>query len=91
MRRMGVAMILAKFLRLHHGWQLRTAAQRTGVTESTLCLIERGRFVPTDAMLQRIADAFGVAPPSALLRDVTPHDFRLDGASIADIGREAHS
>jgi transcriptional regulator with XRE-family HTH domain len=77
--------ILAKFLRLHHGWDLKTAAKQTGVTDSTLCLIEKQRFVPTPAMLQRLADAFGVSPPDALLRDVTPEHLHIEGALVAGL------
>ena len=91
MRRRGWCMILAKFLRLHHGWTLDAASKRAGVTLSELFLIERKRFVPTDATLQKVADAFGVTPPAALLKDVTLQDLHLLNTTVTDVGPEARS
>jgi transcriptional regulator with XRE-family HTH domain len=76
--------ILAKFLRLHHGWSLESAAKQAEVTVSTLCLIERKRFVPTEPMLQKLAAAFGVTPPSSLLREVTLQDLRIADTLVAE-------
>ncbi len=69
-------MIFLKFLRVHEGESLAVASRRARITTGTFCLIERRRFVPTDAMLRRLADAFGVNPPSVLLEEVTPKAVR---------------
>jgi transcriptional regulator with XRE-family HTH domain len=76
--------ILAKFLRLHHGWSLETAAKQADVTVSTLCLIERKRFVPTEAMLQKLADAFGVTPASSILKEVTLQDLHMANTQVVE-------
>lgn len=81
-------MILAKFLRLHHGWNLDTASKRAGVTLSELCLIERKRFVPTEASLQELADAYGVAPASSLLKEVALQDLHILNTQVADVTEE---
>lgn len=84
-------MILAKFLRLHHGWNLDSASKRAGVTLSELCLIERKRFIPTDATLQKLADAYGVTPASSLLKEVTLQDLHILNTRVTDIADEVHA
>jgi transcriptional regulator with XRE-family HTH domain len=81
--------ILAKFLRLHHGWNLDTASKRAGVTLSELCLIERRRLVPTEASLQKLADAYGVTPASSLLKEVALQDLHILNTQVADVTEEA--
>lgn len=71
----GSRVIRIKFERLNRGWSLLAASKRLGITDSTLCLIERQRLVPTDAMLRRLAEAYGVTPPAALLQDVGVRDM----------------
>jgi transcriptional regulator with XRE-family HTH domain len=81
--------ILAKFLRLHHGWNLDTASKRAGITTSELCLIERKRFVPTEVSLQKLADAYGVTPAGSLLKEVALQDLHILNTQVADVTEEA--
>ena len=83
-------MILAKFLRLHHGWSLDAASKRVGIGLSELCLIERKRLVPTDAALLKLADAYGVTPPTSLLKDVTLQDLHILNTQLVDVVEGAH-
>jgi transcriptional regulator with XRE-family HTH domain len=73
--------IRLKFERLDRGWSLATASQRLGITDSTLCLIERRRLVPTEAMLHRLASAYDVQPASALLQDISARQLTRVGVS----------
>jgi len=41
-----------------------------GTLQPTICRIERGQMQPAEALLEKIADALGVAPPYTLLRPV---------------------
>jgi transcriptional regulator with XRE-family HTH domain len=77
--------ILAKFLRLHHGWSLDAASKRAGISLSELCLIERKRFLPTDAALNKLADAYGVTPAASLLKEVTLQDLHILNTQVIDV------
>jgi transcriptional regulator with XRE-family HTH domain len=41
-----------------------------GIHQNTISLTERGRFIPTDDVLERLAFALNVSPPSALLHQL---------------------
>ena len=78
-------MILAKFLRLHHGWSLDAASKRAGIGLSELCLIERKTFVPTDTALNKLADAYGVTPAASLVKEVTLRDLHILNTQVIDV------
>jgi transcriptional regulator with XRE-family HTH domain len=42
---------------------------RAGLRQTLISAFERGRTIPTEAELQRLARALGVADPSVLLQD----------------------
>ena len=48
-----------KRLRLSRGLSQRWVAREAGTSDSNLVFLEKGRSVPTAALLERLADVFG--------------------------------
>ena len=63
-------MIRLKYERLDRGITQKQFEFLSGVPQPVICLIETGRWSPTDAELTQLARVLGVHPPSALLREV---------------------
>lgn len=63
-------MLRLQYERIVHGFSQGTLARLAGTTQPDICLIERGRLLPTATQLERLARALGVAPPSILLKPV---------------------
>lgn len=57
---MGNFAQILRGLRAQQGWTQPQLAQRLGVSRSTVSMYERGEREPDFAMLDRIADLFGV-------------------------------
>lgn len=72
-------------LREQKGWSLTTLAARAGVSRSYLHQIEQGTSAPTQAKIQRLAEALG-ALPSELLGEKTHDDIP---ASLRKFAAEA--
>ena len=49
-----------KTLRVEKGWKQRHLAARADLSQTVVCLIERGRLIPTDDELRAIAEAFQI-------------------------------
>ena len=47
-------------LRVEKGWKQRHLAARADLSQSVVCLIERGRLIPTDTEIRAIAEAFQI-------------------------------
>ena len=63
-----------KFERIKRGWSQTTLAYLAKLPQPVICLIETGRQNPTAAELDALGHAFGIAPPSVLLKEVTVVD-----------------
>jgi transcriptional regulator with XRE-family HTH domain len=59
--------------RAGRGWSRAELARRAGMSNSTISLIENGRFLPYPGQLQKLAAALGLPPDRAngLLAEVT--------------------
>ena len=75
-------MLRCFFERLERGWNQNDAARASGIPQTTISAIERGRVVPTSDELDALARAFGVKPASALLREVAIRDVDADEKSV---------
>src|SRR3990170_2325994 len=82
----------ARALRIHHGWTLREAAERSGLSSRFLLLLESGRGNISVRRLVDIARALGTTP-AALLAE-SPTDTKaviallgLRGAGKTTVGR----
>ena len=42
------------------GWSQRAVAGRMGLSQSTLCLLETGKLLPSAATLSRLSEVLGV-------------------------------
>lgn len=61
-------------LRKAHGLTLEQLAERSGVSRSMISLIERQETSPTAAVLNKLADAFGLSLPTLFVTDaLTPN------------------
>ena len=68
-------MLRCYFERLRRDWSQQDAARASGLAQTTISAIERGRVVPTDDELKALARAFGIAPPHVLLKPtIVVHD-----------------
>jgi transcriptional regulator with XRE-family HTH domain len=72
------------FERLDRGWNQNDAARASGIPQTTISAIERGRVVPTADEVDALARAYSVTPPSALLREVEAREVEVDDAPMAE-------
>lgn len=60
-------------LRESREWSRAELARRANMNQNTVGLIERGRLLPYDSQLQKLATALGVGNPASLIEDVMPN------------------
>jgi transcriptional regulator with XRE-family HTH domain len=60
----------AEFERRKRGLTQHQLADLTGVPQTYISLLERGRLVPTEQELVSLSEVLEVSPPSALLKPV---------------------
>jgi transcriptional regulator with XRE-family HTH domain len=60
----------AEFERRKRGLTQNQLATLTGVPQTYISLLERGRLVPTEQELVSLSEVLEVSPPSALLKPV---------------------
>jgi transcriptional regulator with XRE-family HTH domain len=66
------AMIRTEFERRRRGLTQHALADLSGVPQTYISLLERGRLIPTETELDRLAHVLDVTPSGALLAVVTP-------------------
>jgi transcriptional regulator with XRE-family HTH domain len=59
-------MLLSKFLRIERGWSQHDLADRTGLTQGVISMIETGRVNPREGERRTLAQALGCAPERLL-------------------------
>ena len=75
-----------KFERIKRGWTQTTLAHLAKLPQPVICLIETGRQNPTTDELNALGQAFGIAPPSVLLKEVTVVDpDEVDVGALVEI------
>lgn len=67
-------------LRLAAGLKQEKLAELADVTDATISRIERGRFAPSQALLQRLATALGVTEANLVARGGVPKKNPLRAA-----------
>lgn len=65
-------MLRSEFERRRQGLTQHALAARSGVPQTYISLLERGRLVPTETELDRLARVLDVSPSRALLAVVAP-------------------
>ena len=59
-----------RFERLQRHMTQHDVARRARVAQPVISLIERGRLIPTDDQIARLASVFRIHPPEAILEQV---------------------
>jgi transcriptional regulator with XRE-family HTH domain len=71
----GGPVLRCHYERLKRGWNQQDAARASGIPQTTISAIERGRVVPTSDELDALARAFDITPSRVLLKPtVVVHD-----------------
>ncbi len=80
-------LIRLHYERIKRRWTQAELGRRAGIRQSDLSAIERGRMVPSEDELLRLANALHLGPPSVLMKPTVLADEAEAEALVA--GREA--
>lgn len=78
-------------LRKANGLTLAQLSERSGVSRSTISLIERQETSPTAAVLNKLADALGIAMPTLFAVGVPPSEQPLARRAVQPVWKDPAS